>query len=151
MVSLGPKIKDVIEDIQEDKVRFTSLACACAAAFILALHMSTGFWIALLLTIGVGIVMAPFHGKRVVFAVAGAVCVLTLIFTVGIVASSPKIVSSKVFNKGTETRFADGSMQIKYNLTRYVTFDDGTSPVETLQQFQSHVCQTIDAFYSEFK
>ncbi|MFC2067797.1 hypothetical protein ACFLTP_02115 [Chloroflexota bacterium] len=57
------------------------------------------------MTIGVGIVMSRFHGKGVIFAIAGAVCVLTLIFTVGIVASDLKTVSSKVLDKGSETHF----------------------------------------------
>ena len=109
MASLWSKIKRFIEDLTEiddlqtwDKI---SWGCVCVATWGLALYMDIGFWISLLLglgvAVGVRIVMLRFGIKRALFASGVAVCVVTLGLTVGIVATSPKTVSSVVLGKGT--------------------------------------------------
>lgn len=91
----------------EDEYPWISLVGVCVAIFFLSLHMVAGIiacGVTAAVAVGVGIVMFRFRSRRLIFAASGAVLVLTLALTVGIMASSPKTVSSSVLNKGTETR-----------------------------------------------
>ena len=66
------------------------------------------------------------------------------------IVNSPFFIASSPTDQ-TEAIIPSQPMQMNYKVTRQIAFDDGTFVIETLEQLQSHVSETIDALDSEFK
>jgi hypothetical protein len=60
-------------------------------------------------------------------------------------------VSVTLLPGSAEAILAGKPMRVQHDVAVHITFSDGTPVIEGLEQLQSHVAQTLDAFNPEFK
>ena len=91
------------------KVENVSVFVAIAVYWLFFLMLGWSFFIVMPVAVGVGIVLWRFRSKRLLYASYGIVFLLACVFTVGVISSRPKTISSVVLKKWQQKRIAPES------------------------------------------